>query len=161
MAGRCIGGIGIGALRYEHEVLLLEPELTCTRSMLCPLYISEMASPETRGSLISLEQFSIVFGVVLGFWVGFATRSLEGASSWRIPLGLQIALGLLLAFGALWLPSSPRLLILRGKEARALRTLARLRDRNEGDPLLQVKAILGISEARLKSINSLNWQRCG
>ena len=114
------------------------------RSMLCPLYISEMASPETRGSLISLEQFSIVFGVVLGFWVGFATRSLEGASSWRIPLGLQIALGLLLAFGALWLPPSPRLLVLRGKEARALQTLARLRDRNESDPLLQVKAIFRI-----------------
>lgn len=119
-----------------------------------------MASPETRGSLISLEQFSIVFGVVLGFWVGFATRSLEGALSWRIPLGLQIALGLLLAFGAFWLPPSPRLLVLRGNEARALRTLARLRDRNEGDPLLQVKGFFRIFK-RLKRINSLNWQRCG
>ena len=106
--------------------------------MLCPLYISEMASPETRGSLISLEQFSIVFGVVLGFWVGFATRNVDGAASWRIPLGLQVILGLILGVGALWLPPSPRLLVFRGKETEALRTLARLRDRDESDPLLQV-----------------------
>jgi MFS family permease len=106
-----------------------------------------MASPETRGSLISLEQFSIVFGVVLGFWVGFATRSLEGASSWRIPLGLQVALGLLLAFSAFWLPPSPRLLALHGKEAQALRTLARLRDRDESDPLLQVRHFIKVHSA--------------
>ncbi|KIM23971.1 hypothetical protein M408DRAFT_27419 [Serendipita vermifera MAFF 305830] len=132
MAGRCIGGVGIGAL-----------------SMLCPLYISEMASPETRGSLISLEQFSIVSGVVLGFWVGFATRTLDGAASWRIPLGLQVVLGLQLAIGALWLPPSPRLLVFRGKETEALKTLARLRDRDESDPLLQLELAEMRVEARL------------
>ena len=107
--------------------------------MLCPLYISEMASPETRGSLVSLEQFSIVLGVVLGFWTGFATRSLEGASAWRIPLGIQIGPGILLTVGILWLPPSPRHLVLQGREALALQTLAQLRDRDEGDPLLQVR----------------------
>lgn len=106
--------------------------------MLCPLYISEMASPETRGSLVSLEQFSIVLGVVLGFWVGFFTRSINGALSWRIPLGIQIGPGIILALGTFWLPPSPRHLVLNGKEERALETLARLRDRDENDQLIQV-----------------------
>ena len=108
--------------------------------MLCPLYISEMASPETRGSLTSLEQFSIVLGVVIGFWAGFLTRNIPGAASWRIPLAMQIGPGLVLAIGTFWLPSSPRLLLLRGYDSKAVDTLAKLRDREAGDLLLQVSA---------------------
>jgi MFS family permease len=55
--GRGVGGLGVGAL-----------------SMLSPFYIAEVAAPEIRGSLMALEQFSIVLGVVIGFWIGFATR---------------------------------------------------------------------------------------
>ncbi|KAG8826877.1 hypothetical protein FRC19_006996 [Serendipita sp. 401] len=134
MLGRAVGGVGIGAL-----------------SMLCPLYISEMASPETRGSLISLEQFSIVFGVVLGFWAGFLTRSLDGSSSWRIPLGIQIIPGVILAVGTLWLPPSPRLLVLRGKKDKALQTLMKLRDRDESDPLVRLELAEMQVEAKMAS----------
>lgn len=44
-------------------------------SMLSPLYMAEISPPELRGSLMALEQLAIVFGVVLGFWTGFATRN--------------------------------------------------------------------------------------
>jgi hypothetical protein len=43
--------------------------------MLSPLYMAEISPPEVRGSLIALEQFAIVLGVVCGFWIGFFTRS--------------------------------------------------------------------------------------
>lgn len=43
--------------------------------MLSPLYMAEISPPEVRGSLMALEQFSIVLGVVFGFWTGFLTRS--------------------------------------------------------------------------------------
>ena len=43
--------------------------------MLTPLYMAEISPPEVRGSLMALEQLSIVLGVVLGFWVGFWTRN--------------------------------------------------------------------------------------
>ena len=46
-------------------------------SMLAPLYMAEISPPEVRGSLMALEQFSIVLGVVLGFWIGFLTRNSE------------------------------------------------------------------------------------
>lgn len=52
----------------------------CTASMLAPLYMAEISPPEVRGSLMTLEQFSIVFGVVLGFWTGFLTRNGKGIS---------------------------------------------------------------------------------
>lgn len=43
--------------------------------MLCPLYMAEISPPEIRGSLLAIEQLAIVLGVVLGFWIGFLTRS--------------------------------------------------------------------------------------
>src|SRR5271155_3922273 len=49
--GRAIGGWGVGML-----------------SCLAPLYMSEISPKELRGSLLALEQFSIVLGVVVGFW---------------------------------------------------------------------------------------------
>ena len=45
--------------------------------MLSPIYMAEISPPEVRGSLMALEQFSIVLGVVFGFWTGFATRECE------------------------------------------------------------------------------------
>ena len=42
--------------------------------MLSPLYMAEISPPEVRGSLIAIEQFAIVLGVVIGFWTGFFTR---------------------------------------------------------------------------------------
>lgn len=111
--GRAIGGVGIGAL-----------------SMLTPLYMAEISPPEVRGSLMALEQLSIVVGVVLGFWIGFWTRNVPGAMSWRIPLGIQLIPGLILAVGTLFLPPSPRLMVLHGRHEDAEHSLTMLRGRN-------------------------------
>ncbi|KAF6761513.1 monosaccharide transporter [Ephemerocybe angulata] len=126
--GRAVGGIGVGAL-----------------SMLSPLYMAEISPPEVRGSLLALEQLSIVLGVVFGFWTGFITRSIPGAASWRIPLGIQIIPGVILALGTFFLPPSPRWLVLQGRHADALSSLARLRMRSqeeaESDSLLQIELL--------------------
>lgn len=151
-----------------HDCLCSSSHLTrrtpC-RSMLSPLYLAEISPPEVRGSLMALEQFAIVLGVVLGFWTGFFTRermyssvcqhciimkmslciillwTVSGSSSWRLPLAIQILPAAVLAFGSLLLPSSPRLLILQGQPDEARIALARLRLRTaseESDPLLRV-----------------------
>ena len=122
--------------------------------MLSPLYMAEISPPEVRGSLLALEQFSIVLGVVLGFWLGFFTRNSEcialpsrlllitlpvsGSASWRLPLGFQIIPGFILLFGCLFLPASPRLLVMKGQYDKARSTLAKLRMRAESDALIQV-----------------------
>ncbi|KAA1467576.1 general substrate transporter [Dentipellis sp. KUC8613] len=134
--GRAIGGLGVGSL-----------------SMLSPLYMAEISPPEVRGSLLALEQFSIVLGCVIGFWTGFFTRSIEGSASWRIPLGLQLVPGILLGIGTFALPPSPRLLVYQGKRDAALASLARLRLRSpaeaESDPLLQIELLEMQVEAAL------------
>ena len=56
--GRAVGGWGVGML-----------------SCLAPLYMSEISPKEIRGSLLALEQFSIVSGVVVGFWYILAEES--------------------------------------------------------------------------------------
>ncbi|KAH6910174.1 monosaccharide transporter [Coprinopsis sp. MPI-PUGE-AT-0042] len=126
--GRAVGGIGVGAL-----------------SMLSPLYMAEISPPEVRGSLLALEQLSIVLGVVFGFWTGFATRSLEGSASWRIPLAIQIGPGVILGLGCLFLPPSPRWLVMKGRHDDALKSLSRLRmrepDEAHSDPLLQIELL--------------------
>ena len=109
---------------------------------------------------MALEQLAIVLGVVFGFWTGFFTRECEhlpyyphmyncpdqcevpGSASWRMPLAIQILPALILAFGSLVLPPSPRLLVIQGKASEALRVLARLRLRSreeeQTDPILRV-----------------------
>jgi len=111
--------------------------------MLAPLYMAEISPPEIRGSLLSIEQFSIVLGVVLGFWFGFLTRTrmfdratvssathivaVPGSWSWRLPLGLQLVFSAFLAIGCFFLPPSPRYLILKGMHAEAEEALGKLR----------------------------------
>ncbi|KAG6853736.1 hypothetical protein C0991_001870 [Blastosporella zonata] len=114
-------------------------------SMLSPLYMAEISPPEVRGSLMALEQFSIVLGIVFGFWTGFITRSIPSSASWRIPLGIQLIPGAILALGCFFLPPSPRLLVLHGRYEDALASLARLRLRSSEearhDPLLQLELL--------------------
>ncbi|KAI6115239.1 hypothetical protein EV401DRAFT_86271 [Pisolithus croceorrhizus] len=124
--GRAVGGLGVGAL-----------------SMLAPLYMAEISSPELRGSLMALEQLAIVSGVVFGFWAGFLTRNVPGSASWRIPLALQFLPGISLCLGCFLLPPSPRFLVLKGRLDEAMQSLSKLRLRTAAeaphDPLLQLE----------------------
>lgn len=112
--------------------------IQCCPSMLSPLYLAEISSPSLRGSLMALEQLAIVLGVVFGFWLGFITRTIPSSMSWRIPLAVQIIPGLILGIGCIFLPSSPRLLILQGMDDEASRVLAKLRGRSVDNPLVKV-----------------------
>lgn len=118
--GRALGGVGVGAL-----------------STLAPLYISEIAPPAVRGSLMALEQLAIVSGVVAGFWGGYWTRNIQSpiweGASFRIPLIAQVIPALILLIGSIWLPKSPRGSVLRGLEHDGWAALVQLRLGMVGD----------------------------
>ena len=59
--GRLVGGVGIGML-----------------NMVAPLHISEISPPEIRGTFLVLEELSIVFGIVVAFWITYGTRLMAG-----------------------------------------------------------------------------------
>ncbi|KAJ5815392.1 MFS monosaccharide transporter [Penicillium riverlandense] len=107
---RLIGGIGIGML-----------------SMVAPLYISEISPPECRGTLLVLEEFCIVLGIVIAFWITFGTRYMAGEWAWRLPFLLQMIPAFILAGGVLALPFSPRWLASKGRDEEALASLCKLR----------------------------------
>ena len=65
---RFVGGVGIGML-----------------SMVAPLYISEISPPEIRGTLLVLEELSIVTGIVIAFWTTYGTQYIANEWSWRLP----------------------------------------------------------------------------
>lgn len=60
---------------------------------------------------------------------------MPNSGSWRIPIGLQIIWGIMLMLGAAILPESPRLLLGKGKQEAALKSIAALNDCNTEDPL--------------------------
>ncbi|KAJ5398721.1 Major facilitator superfamily domain general substrate transporter [Penicillium sp. CMV-2018d] len=60
-AGRIIGGVGIGMF-----------------SMVIPLYQAEIAPPELRGSLVSLQQLSITIGTAISFWLDYGMQFVGG-----------------------------------------------------------------------------------
>ncbi|CRG84569.1 putative quinate permease [Talaromyces islandicus] len=107
---RLIGGVGIGML-----------------SMVVPLYISEISPPETRGAMLVMEELSIVFGIVIAYWITYGTKSMVGHWAWRLPFFLQMLPAFVLLVGITALPFSPRWLVSQNRHAEALENLAKLR----------------------------------
>lgn len=97
-------------------------------SFVAPLYISEVADEQHRGSLISVYQLMITIGIVLAF-ISDAVFSYYGA--WRWMLGIVAVPGAVFMLGSLFLPDSPRWLMLRGRCDEALETLVSLRPSRE------------------------------
>ncbi|KAL4806395.1 sugar transporter [Aspergillus unguis] len=121
-------------------------------SMVVPLYISEIAPPNLRGGLTALQQGGITAGIMVSFWINYGTQYIGGTgegqspAAWRVPLALQCLFSLVLAVGTVWLPFSPRWLMMKDREDEALTTLSRIRraprtDRRVQTELLEIKAL--------------------
>jgi len=114
LAARFVSGIGIGA-----------------SSMICPVYIAEIAPGKWRGRLGTLFQLGIVTGIFLTLFVnkvihGCGDEAWNTATGWRWMLGMEVVpaavfIGLLVA-----VPESPRWLAQKGREPEARHILDRI-----------------------------------
>jgi SP family galactose:H+ symporter-like MFS transporter len=93
-------------------------------SAAAPVYISEMAPPESRGRLVSFFQLAVTIGILVAYLVGLAFNGIEG---WRWMLGLGCVPALALAFGMWRMPQSPRWLVMHGEPFKARAVLAKIR----------------------------------
>jgi len=111
---RIIGGIGVGLA-----------------SMLSPMYIAEVAPAEKRGTLVSWNQFAIIFGMLVVYFVNYSI-ALQGDQAWLDTVGwrwmflsetIPALIFIILLFTV---PKSPRWLVLKGKTEAANNVLAKI-----------------------------------
>jgi MFS family permease len=91
---RFMGGVGIGV-----------------SSVVAPIYISEISTPATRGRLVALYQFNIVFGILIAFLSNYFLQGVGGADDWRWMLGVLAVPALLYTVLVFGISESPRWLI--------------------------------------------------
>lgn len=98
---------------------------------LVPVYISESAPSDIRGSLNTLPQFTGSGGMFLAYCMVFG-MSLLASPSWRLMLGvLSIPSLIYFALTVFYLPESPRWLVSKGRMVEAKQVLQKLRGRQD------------------------------
>lgn len=112
-AGRFILGVGVGI------------EGGCVG-----IYISESVPADVRGSIVSLYQFNIALGEVLGYAVAAMFYSVKGG--WRYMVGSSLVFSTILFVGLFFLPELPRWLVHKNRPEMAYAVWRRLR--NVDDP---------------------------
>jgi len=93
-----------------------------------PVFIAELAPTERRGRLVSQNELMIVTGQLLAYTSNTVLAGTVGESgSWRWMLVVATVPAVLLWFGMLFVPESPRWLAEHGRFGEALRSLRRVR----------------------------------
>ncbi len=93
-------------------------------AVVAPLFIAEAAPLRIRGALVSTYQLAITAGIVLSYLTGLL---LGGEDTWRIMFALGAVPGIVFLIGLVFLPESPRWLVLKGRDADATASMRRLR----------------------------------
>ncbi len=141
---RIIGGIGVGLA-----------------SAVSPMYIGEIAPAHLRGRLVSYNQFAIIFGMLVVYFVNWGIangKTLEWVNSigWRrmftseaIPASI---FGILLFF----VPESPRYLALQHQDDKALNILTKINGLEKAKEIFNdIKGTIEKSSAKLLAYGKL------
>jgi sugar porter (SP) family MFS transporter len=82
-------------------------------SVTAPVYVSELAPPQSRGMLIGLFQFALTVGIALADLVGYV---LADQQAWRPMFGLAVVPTVMFLAVILTVPESPRWLFAHDRE---------------------------------------------
>lgn len=121
---RIIGGIGVGIA-----------------SMISPVYIAEIAPAKARGKLVSFNQFAIIFGMLVIYFVNLIIAR-QGNEEWLTTDGwrymflsgaIPAAVFLVLLF---FVPETPRYLAMKGQDDKALKVLEKIAGKSNAQTVL-------------------------
>lgn len=125
-------------------------------SALVPAYMSEMAPARLRGRLSGINQTMIVSGMLLSYIVAYFLKDLPETMAWRLMLSLAAVPALILFFGVLKLPESPRFLIKNNKLEEARRVLSYIRP-NKKDVEVEIKQIQETAKVETDAGQKASW----
>ncbi len=158
---RVVGGMGVGLA-----------------SAICPMYIGEVAPANRRGQLVSWNQFAIIFGQLVVYFVNFmilgehtnpvieqigqgVNRVAAGSDTWTIDTGWRYMFGSEAVPAALFtiliclVPESPRWLVMNGRDTKALAVLSKINgDDKAGEILTDIKST---SSERRERLFAYGW----
>ena len=152
---RIIGGIGVGLA-----------------SAICPMYIGEVAPSNIRGMLVSWNQFAIIFGQLVVYFVNFfilgdhiqplveemgkGIAAINPAAQWTVTTGWRYMFGSeavpagLFALLICFVPETPRYLVSIGQDQKALGILARINGSGKAQQILQnIKETMTVKTEKL------------
>ena len=158
---RVLGGIGVGLA-----------------SAICPRYIAEIAPSNIRGTLVSWNQFAIIFGQLVVYFVNFlilgnnvnpVIELIDGfnriinpeaaawtiATGWRLMFVSEAVPAGLFTLLVLLVPETPRYLAMTGQDERALRVLSRINGSVQARTILaEIKAT---AEEKREKLFTYGW----
>ncbi len=158
---RVIGGIGVGLA-----------------SAICPMYIGEVAPSNIRGMLVSWNQFAIIFGQLVVYFVNFfilgehiqpvveemgkGIAAITPAAQWTVTTGWRYMFGSeavpagLFALLICFVPETPRYLVSIGKDSKALAILSKINGAAKAKQILQdIKDTMVVKTERLMTYGAL------
>ena len=138
---RIIGGIGVGLA-----------------SMLSPMYIAEISPAAKRGNLVSWNQFAIIFGMLVVYFVNW-NISKQGNETWLHEYGWRWMFfsetipGTLFLILLFFVPESPRWLVMQQQESKASAILTKINGKQIADQVLtEIKeTVAGVGSSKLYS----------
>ena len=155
---RILGGVGVGLA-----------------SAICPMYIAEVAPSNMRGTLVSWNQFAIIFGQLVVYFVNFLilgehtqpviekiSETIYQVSSqsdqwtittgWRYMFGSEAFVAGIFTILVCLVPESPRYLALVGKDEKALNVLSHINGYEKAKEILrQIKETTEVKSEKLFS----------
>lgn len=146
---RVIGGIGVGVA-----------------SAICPMYIAEVAPSNLRGTLVSWNQFAIIFGQLLVYFVSFLIVNWAKATNpdfaqWIVETGWRmmfvseaVPAGVFTLF-ILMVPETPRYLAITGNDDKALYVLSKINGYEKAKEILA--DIKNTVEEKTEHILTYGW----
>jgi MFS transporter, SP family, xylose:H+ symportor len=138
---RIIGGVGVGAA-----------------SMTSPMYIAEITPARIRGRMVSLNQFAIVTGMLVVYFVNYY---IEGAgdfqwnveTGWRWMFGSESIPALILLITLLFVPETPRWLYENNRKEKAREILTKVDGaQNAEREISQIEKLINIEPVSYREL---------
>ncbi|TSD63845.1 sugar porter family MFS transporter [Inquilinus sp. KBS0705] len=97
-------------------------------SVLSPMYIAETSPAQIRGTLVSINQLMIIFGILLATFISYYFGDPQNADSWKYMFGFALVPSAIFLILLIFVPESPRWLLKKGLQKEAIKVLRKIGD---------------------------------